>query len=63
MWVSLTVHERWSGIVPMAALIAVIGAASARATLTSLMRGSAALALIFPTLVSPVLLSFPALLR
>ena len=30
MWVSLTVHERWSGIVPMAALIAVIGAASAR---------------------------------
>ena len=30
MWVSLTVHERWSVIVPMAALIAIIAAASAR---------------------------------
>ena len=31
MWVSLTVHERWSVIVPMAALIAIVGAAAARA--------------------------------
>ncbi|MGC9807194.1 MULTISPECIES: hypothetical protein [Actinomycetes] len=30
MWVSLTVHERWSVIVPMAALIALVAAASAR---------------------------------
>lgn len=30
MWVSLTVHERWSVIVPMGALIAIIAAASAR---------------------------------
>lgn len=30
MWVSLTVHERWSVIVPMAALIALVAAVSAR---------------------------------
>ena len=31
MWVSLTVHERWSVIGPLAALIAIVGAAAARA--------------------------------
>lgn len=31
MWVSLTVHERWSVIVPMAALVAMVAAVSARA--------------------------------
>lgn len=30
MWVSLTVHERWSVIVPMAALVAIVAAASVR---------------------------------
>ena len=30
MWVSLTVHTRWSVVVPMAALVAIVAAASAR---------------------------------